>query len=108
MARRHELGPFELDVLLALLAKPRDAYGISILDEMAALTGRRASPGALYTTLERLERKGLVRSYWGEPTAQRGGRRKRLYEIEPSGAQAARRAHAGLPASSTFGLPQGA
>lgn len=102
MGRRDELGPFEFDVLQALLGKPRDAYGVTILAKIAQQTGRKVSLGALYTTLERLERKGMVRSAWGEPTAIRGGRRKRLYEIEPSGSQAVRRSAAaggGIPHS---------
>jgi PadR family transcriptional regulator, regulatory protein PadR len=88
MARRDELGPFELEVLEALLRRSRDAYGVRLIEDIAAAKGRTPSVGALYATLERLERKGFVRSAWGEPTAERGGRRKRLYTIDASGAAA--------------------
>ena len=53
--------------------------------------GREPSIGAVYTALERLERKGMVSSQWGEATEERGGRRKRLYRVEAKGELAARR-----------------
>jgi len=90
MPRRDELGPFELEILETLLRHPRDAYGVSLIEWIGETTGRRPTVGALYTTLERLERKGFVRSWWGEATQVRGGRRKRLYAIDPSGAAAVR------------------
>jgi PadR family transcriptional regulator, regulatory protein PadR len=89
MAR--ELGPFEHQILSILLRHPRDAYGATIHDHLEEATGKDVSIGALYTTLDRLERKGLVSSRWGEATAERGGRRKRYYRIEASGATAVRR-----------------
>lgn len=79
------LGAFEYEVLATLLAQPRDAYGVTLRRRLKEVTGREPSFGALYTTLERLERKGLVGSEWGEPTAVRGGRRKRYYRITGHG-----------------------
>ena len=82
---RDRVGPFEAEILRCLMSRPRDAYGVSILDRLKEDTGRSYAIGALYTTLERLETKGLIKSRWGEPTAERGGRRKRYYEIAGSG-----------------------
>jgi PadR family transcriptional regulator PadR len=73
------LGEFEQLVLLALLQLGPDAYGVAIRDEIEARTGRRVALGAVYTTLLRLERKRLVATRLGEPTPQRGGRRKKFY-----------------------------
>jgi DNA-binding PadR family transcriptional regulator len=65
-------------------------------DEIEARTTRVVSPGAIYTALDRLERRGLVRSRLGEPTPQRGGKRKRYYQITTRGSQAVARAHHSL------------
>jgi PadR family transcriptional regulator PadR len=81
------LGPFEADVLGVLARHPRDAYGLKIA-EWLEVKDRRPSSGAVYTTLERLEQKGLVHSSWGEATSARGGRRKRLFTISAKGASA--------------------
>ena len=89
MAR--DIGPFEFEILATLLDQPRDAYGLTIRDRIKERGGREPSVGAVYTALERLERRGLISSWWGEPTEERGGRRKRLYKIEASGELAARR-----------------
>jgi PadR family transcriptional regulator, regulatory protein PadR len=88
-----DIGPFEFEILATLLAQPRDAYGLTIRDRIKerSSTGHGPSVGAIYTALERLERKGLVSSWWGEPTEERGGRRKRLYKVEAPGELAARR-----------------
>lgn len=88
---RRTLGTFELIVLRTLIQQPDDAYGVTLLDRISKRTGHDASIGALYTTLDRLERKGLVSSWWGEATAERGGRRKRYYRIENAGREAVRR-----------------
>ena len=66
------LGEFEQVVMLAVLRLGDDAYGVPIRQEIVSCTGRDASAGAIYTTLERLEDKGLVRSRFGDPTPQRG------------------------------------
>ena len=63
-----QLGEFEQVVLLAILRLEKQAYGVSIRAEIAACTGREPAPGALYTTLDRMEEKGIVRSWFGEAT----------------------------------------
>lgn len=82
------LGEFEQFVLLALLRLDHNAYGVTIAREIASRTGREPTLGAIYKTLARLEGKGYVSSRLGEPTAERGGRRKRLYQLEPLGHRA--------------------
>ena len=72
------LGELEQLILLAILRLRDDAYGVTIRAELAERAGRTVAPGALYTTLERLEIKGLIVSRMSDPTPQRGGRAKRL------------------------------
>ncbi len=79
------LGEFEQIVLLAILRVGDEAYGVTIRDEIACCTGRSPAPGALYTTLIRMEDKGLVRSTMGDPTSQRGGRAKRFVAVTRTG-----------------------
>lgn len=75
----HGLGEFEQLVLLALVRLGAEAYGVAIRDEIEHRTGRQVTLGAVYTTLLRLEDKRLVAARIGEPTPQRGGRRKKYY-----------------------------
>lgn len=82
------IGDFEQRILFALVHLGSDAYGVTIRDEIEARTGRAVSAGALYTALDRLEKRGLVNSRLGDPTPQRGGKRKRLYTVEPAGERA--------------------
>jgi PadR family transcriptional regulator PadR len=82
------LGDFEQLVLLALVRLGPDAYGATVRREIESRAARRLSISAVYTTLERLEQKGLVRSRIGEPTPQRGGRRRKHFELLPAGARA--------------------
>ena len=82
------LGEFEQLVLLALLRLGEDAYGVTVRVEIEKRTGRQVSLGTVYTTLMRLEAKGLVASRVGEPTPQRGGRRKKHYVILAPGRRA--------------------
>jgi DNA-binding PadR family transcriptional regulator len=84
------LGEFEQLILLALVRLGPDAYGATVRREIQACAGREVSISAVYTTLERLEHKGLVRSRIGEPTAARGGRRRRHFELLPLGARSLR------------------
>lgn len=79
------LGEFEQIVLLAVLRLGDEAYGVTILGEIAAKTGRNPSPGALYTTLHRMEDKGLVTFRDGSPTPERGGRAKRFVTVTREG-----------------------
>jgi len=81
----------EYELLSVLLQHPRDAYGITIMQRVEERTGRHRSLAAIYAGLDRLQEKGMVSSRWGEPTAERGGRRKRYYKIEASGVEAVRR-----------------
>lgn len=82
------LGKFEQIVVLAVLRLGDNAYGVTILSEISARTGRNASPGALYTTLHRMEDKGLVTFRDGSPTPERGGRAKRFVTVTRMGRNA--------------------
>lgn len=84
MGRTH-LGEFEQVLLYALARLGDDAPGLEIARLIEARTGRLISPGAIYTGLDRLEKRRLVASRLGDPTAQRGGKRRRLYRATPQG-----------------------
>jgi PadR family transcriptional regulator PadR len=84
------LGSLEQIVLLALVQLGDDAYGMTVRREIEARTGRNVSIGAIYATLERLEGKGLVSSFTGDPTPERGGRARRHFRIEAEGRRALR------------------
>jgi DNA-binding PadR family transcriptional regulator len=90
------LGEFEQLVLLALLRLGRDAYGAAVASEIEQQTERSVSVSAVHTTLDRLEEKGFIRSRLGDPTPQRGGKRKRLYDVQPTGVRALRYSLRGL------------
>jgi PadR family transcriptional regulator PadR len=90
------LGEFEQLVLLALLRLGSDAYGATVRREIEEHAGREVSISAVYTTLDRLEQKGLVRSRIGAPTPERGGRRRRHFELLPLGARSLRDAYRAL------------
>ena len=87
------LGDFEQLVLMGVLRLDTEAYGAAIRQEIHARCGRDVSINAVYTTLDRLERKGLLKSWTGEPTAQRGGRRRKFYALRPAGVAALRQAY---------------
>ena len=87
------LGDFEQLVLFGVLRLEDEAYGAAIRQEIHARSGRDISINAVYTTLDRLERKGMLRSWVGEPTAQRGGRRRKCYALRPAGTEALRLAY---------------
>lgn len=93
---RHTIGDFEQLILFALLRLGANAYGVTIRREIEARTTRAISPGALYTALDRLEKRGLVSSRLGDPTPERGGKRKRLYTLQPAGEQALARVYESL------------
>ena len=84
------LGEFEYLLVAAAVRLGENAYGAAIRQEIEETTGRRCSLGALYTTLDRLETKGLLRTWMGQATAQRGGRAKRMVEVSAAGKQAAK------------------
>jgi PadR family transcriptional regulator PadR len=79
------LGEFEQMVLLTIMRLDSGAYGLAIREELEAVAGRLPSSGALYTTLDRLERKGLLDSNAGETTQERGGRPRRYVQLTPEG-----------------------
>jgi DNA-binding PadR family transcriptional regulator len=79
------LGEFEQMVLLTIMRLGGDAYGLAVRDELEAVAGRSPSSGSLYTTLDRMERKGLVESSAGEGTRERGGRPRRYLRVTPAG-----------------------
>ena len=83
------IGEFEYLLLTAANRLGDDAYGASIRQEIEKATGSRCSIGALYTTLDRLEGKGFIKTWMGDPTPQRGGRAKRVVRITAKGIQAA-------------------
>jgi DNA-binding PadR family transcriptional regulator len=84
------LTDFELMILLAVLRVGGDAYGAAIAREIEQTAGRTVMLGALYPALDRMEQNGLVTSEFGEPTAERGGRAKRLFTVTPPGLRAIR------------------
>jgi PadR family transcriptional regulator len=85
MPRGGHLGDLEELMLLAVLRLGVDAHGGRVRDELAELAGRAVSISTVYVTLMRLEEKGYARSWKGEPTASRGGKAKRHYEVTPPG-----------------------
>ena len=87
------LGEFEQLVLLALARLGDEAYGVTIRAMLVERTGRRPTFGAIYSTLRRLEAKGLVRSSLGDPEPVRGGRAKKHVALTPRGREALRDAH---------------
>ena len=86
------LGEFEQLILLAILRLGDAAYGVTIRAELAERAKRNIAPGAMYTALERLEAKGLIKSRMSDPTPQRGGRARRYVSVTASGRQALTRA----------------
>ena len=79
------LGEFEQMVLLAILHLGDGVYGIPIVDEIERRTGRSVARAAVYVTLRRLEKKGLVESWMGEPIEERGGKARRLVRLRTEG-----------------------
>ena len=96
------LGDFEQLVLLGVLRLEREdaSYGAAIRQEIHARSRRDVSINAVYTTLDRLEGKGLLKSWVGDPTPQRGGRRRKFYALRPAGAAALRQAYRAFTAMS--------
>lgn len=88
MKRGELLGSLEQIILLALMRLDGNAHGMIVRREIEKRTGRNISIGAVYATLERLETKGYVSSFTGEPTPERGGRAKRIFRVEAAGKRA--------------------
>ena len=95
-------GDFEQMVLLAVLRLGAEAYAVPVRAEIEARAGRAVARGALYTALERLEAKGLVRSKAGDPLPERGGRARRYFTVSPRGLAVLRAANKAMD-----GLRQG-
>jgi PadR family transcriptional regulator, regulatory protein PadR len=93
-ASQDSLGSLEHIVLLAVMRLGSNAYGMTVRREIESATERDISIGAVYATLGRLESKRLIRSYEGEPTAERGGRAKRYFVMTADGKAALRNTHA--------------
>ncbi|HVS14545.1 MAG TPA: PadR family transcriptional regulator [Thermoanaerobaculia bacterium] len=107
---RDYLGELEQVVLLAVAHLQGEGYGMTVRREIEERAGRSTSVGALYSTLERLEEKGFVRSRTGPPSAERGGRAKRFFTVTASGMRALERSRRmvdamweGIPGASDTG-----
>jgi PadR family transcriptional regulator PadR len=85
---RIQLGEFERCVLIAVADLRGQGYAVSIAAEVGRRLGRSVSLGAIYATVDRLEKKGFVTSKLGDPTPERGGKPKRLYTVQAPGLHA--------------------
>lgn len=79
------IGEFEELVLLTIAALDENAYGVAIKEDIEQRTDRSISIGALHSTITRLEEKGFIKSWLGDPTQERGGRRKRFFQLTNQG-----------------------
>ena len=96
MTDRDYLGEFEHIIVLALLRLEDRAYGVTVRQEIEFRIQREVSIGAVYATLDRLERKGYVKSRLGDPTPERGGRSKRFFRVTTKGVTAVNRTQRAL------------
>src|ERR1017187_5336883 len=96
MPGRDYLGEFEHIIVLALLRLEDRAYGVTVRQEIEFRIKREVSIGAVYATLDRLEKKGYVKSRRGDPTPERGGRSKRFFRVTAKGVTAVNRTHRAL------------
>jgi DNA-binding PadR family transcriptional regulator len=96
MSDRDYLGEFEHIIVLALLRLEDRAYGVTVRREIEIRACREVSIGAVYATLDRLETKGYVKSFHGDPTPERGGRSKRFFRVTGRGIAAVNRTHRAL------------
>ena len=87
-AKGEKIGEFEELVLLVIAALMEKAYSVAICDELSEKAERRVKLGVVHSVLNRLEKKGLIASHLGDPTNERGGRRKRFYQLTALGASA--------------------
>jgi DNA-binding PadR family transcriptional regulator len=90
MPKRQYLGEFELLVMLTIIRLGENAYGVPISQEIEQQTGRSVSYGTVYSTLERLQKKGFVASNLGDATPERGGRAKRYFRATSTGLRTVR------------------
>jgi PadR family transcriptional regulator PadR len=85
------LGDFEEVILLLVGILGEAAYAFKIAEEFKSQTGRTASIGSVHSTMDRLSNKGFLSSEMGQPSSNRGGRRKRIYKITASGQKVLRK-----------------
>ena len=88
------IGEFEELVLLTIAALDEAAYGVAIKEDIEQRTDRSISIGALHSTITRLEEKGFIKSWLGDPTQERGGRRKRYFQLTNQGKASLRKVKA--------------
>jgi DNA-binding PadR family transcriptional regulator len=88
MSSERLLGGFETLLLLAVIRLDNRAYGVTVREELKREAGKDVAVGAIYTGLDRLEQKGFVESWSGDPTPERGGRAKRFYKVTARGIRA--------------------
>ena len=93
---RTHLGEFEQLLLLALAQLGPDVSGLDVQALIEQRTGRTISPGAIYTAMQRLERRGFISASFGEPTPMRGGKRRRLYRLRAAGTRAIEQSRSAL------------
>ncbi|HSR53257.1 MAG TPA: PadR family transcriptional regulator [Acidobacteriota bacterium] len=98
MTRKNSLGEFEQMVMLAVLQLDEEAFGPGISRLLEERAGRGVSRGALYSSLDRLERKGFLTWSIASPTSERGGYRKRLFSVTEAGLEALREARQAMDA----------
>lgn len=82
---KYAIGEFEEVVMLTVALLDANAYGVAIKEEIEQRLERKVSVGAMRKALSRLEQKGMLTSEFGEPTAERGGKRKRFFQVTPFG-----------------------
>lgn len=99
------LGDLEQVALLALARIRDEAYGAALAQEIEERTGRSVSPGALYTVMDRLQDKGFVESWIGDSTPDRGGRRRKIYQLTPEGARELRHWYHGIQKMASGVMP---
>jgi DNA-binding PadR family transcriptional regulator len=96
MRKREHLGQLELMVLLAVIRPSKESYGVQISREIADKSGREVALASVYAALERLEKKGLVRSALGLPSPERGGKARTYFQPTAAGVAEARDAQSTL------------
>lgn len=89
----YQLGELEELVLMIVAILNEEAYGVKVMDEILSQINRKVNISAVHTVLDRLEKKGLVSSYMGGASSERGGRRKRLFKITAEGSKALNYVH---------------
>ena len=83
-----KIGEFEELVMLVIASLMEKAYSVAICEDLGDKAGRRVKLGVVHSVLNRLEKKGMIVSFLGEPTSERGGRRKRFYQLTAAGVSA--------------------